>query len=108
LGRLFIYIVPLYLRQLARTGGDWLDPGLAAAAVGLAHIPAGYIADRFGRKPVLRPAGRRPAVGAGDVPGARPVLFSAALVAYTFTGFVIAPIYAYATAARASRACSAR
>jgi len=28
------------------------------------------------------------------------VLFSAALVAYTFTGFVIAPIYAYATAAR--------
>ena len=99
---MFIYIQPLYLRQL---GADPVAIGtilaLAAAAVGLGHIPAGYVADRFGRKPVLL---------AGWVVGLIAVLvmflaqdlwlFSAALVAYTFTGFVIAPIYAYATVAR--------
>jgi DHA1 family tetracycline resistance protein-like MFS transporter len=99
---MFIYIQPLYLRQLGAnpvTIGSIL--ALAAAAVGLGHIPAGYVADRFGRKPVML---------AGWVVGLAAVLvmflaqdlwlFSAGLVAYTFTGFVIAPIYAYATAAR--------
>ncbi len=99
---LFIYIEPLYLRQL---GADPVAIGsilaIAAAAAGLGHIPAGYVADRFGRKPVLL---------AGWGVGLLSVLvmflahdlrlFSAALVAYTCTGFVIAPIYAYATAAR--------
>ncbi len=99
---LFIYIQPLYLRQL---GADPVAIGsilaLAAAAVGLGHIPAGYLADRFGRKPVLL---------AGSAVGLAAVLvmflaqdlwlFSVGLVAYTFTGFVIAPVYAYATAAR--------
>ena len=99
---LFIYIQPLYLRQL---GADPVAIGsilaVAAAAVGLGHIPAGYVADRFGRKPVML---------AGWVVGLAAVLvmflaqdlwvYSAGLVANTFTGFVIAPIYAYATAAR--------
>jgi len=99
---LFIYIQPLYLSQL---GADPVAIGgilaLAAAAVGLGHIPAGYIADRYGRKPVLL---------AGWAVGLAAVLvmflaqdlwlFSAGLVAYTFTGFVIAPVYAYATEAR--------
>ena len=99
---LFIYILPLYLRQL---GADPVAIGtilaLAAAAAGLAHIPAGYLADRVGRKPVLL---------AGWILGLASVLvmflaqdlwlFAAALVAYTFTGFVIAPLYAYATTAR--------
>src|SRR5260221_4199745 len=51
---LFIYIQPLYLRQL---GANPVAIGgilaIAAAAVGLGHIPAGDVADRFGRKPVL-------------------------------------------------------
>ncbi len=99
---MFVYIQPLYLRQL---GADPVAIGtilaLAAAAAGLGHIPAGYVADRFGRKPVLL---------AGWAVGLAAVLvmflaqdlwlFSAALVAYTFTGFVIAPIFAYATVAR--------
>src|SRR5262249_856437 len=99
---MFIYIQALYLRQL---GADPVAIGsilaIAAAAAGLGHIPAGYLADRFGRKPVML---------AGWAVGLAAVLlmflandlrlFSAGLVAYTFTGFVIAPIYAYATAAR--------
>jgi predicted MFS family arabinose efflux permease len=99
---LFIYIEPLYLRQL---GADPVAIGtilaLAAGAAGLAHIPAGYLADRVGRKPVLL---------AGWLLGLASVLvmflaqdlwlFAAALVAYTFTGFVIAPLYAYAAVAR--------
>jgi DHA1 family multidrug resistance protein-like MFS transporter len=102
---MFIYIEPLYLRQL---GADPVAIGtilaIAAAAAGLAHIPAGYVADRFGRKPVLL-AGW--AVGLGAVLVmflAQDLwLFAAALVAYTFTGFVIAPIYAYAAVARGSQ-----
>jgi DHA1 family multidrug resistance protein-like MFS transporter len=99
---LFIYIEPLYLRQL---GADPVAIGtilaIAAAAAGLAHIPAGYVADQLGRKPVLL---------AGWVLGLVSVLgmflaqnlwlFAAGLVAYTFTGFVIAPIYAYTAVAR--------
>ncbi len=99
---MFIYIEPLYLRQL---GADPVAIGsilaMAAAAAGLGHIPAGYLADRFGPKPVLL---------AGWVLGLVSVLvmflaqalwpFAAALVAYTFTGFVIAPVYAYAATAR--------
>lgn len=102
---LFIYIEPLYLRQL---GANPVAIGAilaaAAAAVGLGHIPAGYVADHLGRKPVLL---------AGWVLGLVSVvvmflaqslwLFSAALVAYTFTGFVIAPIFAYAAVARGTQ-----
>lgn len=102
---LFIYIEPLYLRQL---GADPVAIGailsIAAAAAGLAHIPAGYVADHLGRKPVLL-AGWL--LGLGSVVAmflAQDLwLFSAALVAYTFTGFVIAPIYAYAAVARGTQ-----
>jgi len=102
---MFIYIEPLYLRQL---GADPVVIGsilaIAAAAAGLAHIPAGYLADRYGRKPVLL-AGW--AVGLGAVLlmflAQDLWLFAAGLVAYTFTGFVIAPIYAYAAVARGSQ-----
>jgi len=68
--------------------------------VGLAHIPRLY-RDRFGRKPVLLAGWGVGLLSVLVMFLARDlVLFSAALVAYTFTGFVIAPIYAYATAAR--------
>src|SRR5579859_436467 len=102
---LFIYILPLYLRQL---GADPVAIGsilaIAAAAVGLGHIPAGYIADRFGRKPVLLARWGLGLLSVLVMFLARDLfLFSAALVGYTFTGFVIAPIYAYAIAARGAQ-----
>jgi predicted MFS family arabinose efflux permease len=99
---LFIYIEPLYLRAL---GADPVAIGsiLAAAALaaGLAHVPAGMLADRLGRKPILI-AGWSLGLAAAIVMFlARDLrLFVPALIAYTFTGFVIAPINAYVAAAR--------
>jgi predicted MFS family arabinose efflux permease len=99
---LFIYIEPLYLREL---GADPVAIGsiLAAAALaaGLAHVPAGMLADRFGRKPILV-AGWGLGLAAAIVMFlARDLrLFVPGLIAYTFTGFVIAPINGYVAAAR--------
>ena len=99
---LFIYIQPLYLRQL---GADTVAIGsilaVAATAAGVAHIPAGFLADHFGRKPVLLAGwflGMASALAMYLATDLR--LFTIALVAYTFTGFVVAPINAYASAAR--------
>jgi DHA1 family multidrug resistance protein-like MFS transporter len=102
---LFIYIEPLYLRQLGAnpvTIGAILS--IAAGAAGLAHIPAGYVADHLGRKPVLLAGWLLGLVSVVVMFLAQDLwLFSAALVAYTFTGFVIAPIYAYAAVARGTQ-----
>ena len=99
---LFFYIKPLYLKEL---GADPVAIGsilsLAFLANGLTHVPAGYLADRFGRKQLLV---------AGWVLGVLATvvmylatsleLFVVGLVGYMFTGFVIAPINAYASEAR--------
>ncbi len=99
---LFIYIQPLYLRDL---GADPVAIGsiLAAAglAAGLAHIPAGLLADRFGRKPMLLAAWLLGLLTTLVMFVARDLrLFAPALIAYTFTGFVLSPLYAYVSAAR--------
>jgi len=99
---LFIYIQPLYLRDL---GADPVAIGsiLAAAglAAGLAHIPAGLLADRFGRKPVLLAAWLLGLLTTLVMFVARDLrLFAPALIAYTFTGFVLSPLYSYVSAAR--------
>jgi predicted MFS family arabinose efflux permease len=99
---LFIYIQPLYLRQL---GAEPVAIGstlaLAAAAAALSHIPAGYLADRFGRKPLLLAGWFLGAAATLAMFAARDLrVFVPALIAFTFTGFVIAPINAYVSAAR--------
>lgn len=96
------YFRTLYLKQL---GADPVGIGsilaLAAIAGGVTHIPAGYLADRFGRKQLLVVGwvcGVIAAVGmflATTLP-----LFVASLLVYMFTGFVVAPINAYVTEAR--------
>ncbi len=102
---MFIYIQSLYLREL---GADPVAIGriLAAAALaaGLAHIPAGMLADRFGRKPLLL-AGWITALVSGAIMFlARDLrIFTPALVLYSFTGFIVAPLYAYAAAARGTQ-----
>lgn len=99
---LFLYIEPLALKAL---GADPVAIGrvLSAAflAAGLAHIPAGYLADRFGRKPVLVAGwvlGTLAALGMFLAHDLR--LFVPALISYTFTSFVVAPINAYVSQAR--------
>ncbi|MCC7360370.1 MAG: MFS transporter [Anaerolineales bacterium] len=99
---LFIYIQSLYLSELGadpQTIGGVL--AAAALAAGLAHVPAGMLADRLGRKPLLL-AGWMVAFGSGAVMFvARDLaVFVPALVAYNFTTFIIAPLNAYAAAAR--------
>jgi DHA1 family inner membrane transport protein len=99
---LSLYIQPLYLKEL---GADPLAIGsvlaLAGLGMGLAHIPAGYLADRFGRKQLMLAGWGFGAVAMRGMYLARDLqVFAVALVAYTFTGFVLAPITAYATAAR--------
>ncbi len=99
---MFLYFQPLYLKELGASPvaiGSILSA--AAMAATLAHMPAGYLADRFGRKRVLVAGwvlGFLATVAMYLAPDLR--LFSAGLVAYTFTGFVIAPISAYVGEAR--------
>jgi len=102
---LSFYIRPLYLKEL---GADPVAVGSILALVylvnGLTHIPAGYLADRFGRKQLLV---------AGWVLGVLTALlmylaqtlemFVIWLVAYMFTGFVISPINAYVSEARGAQ-----
>jgi MFS family permease len=102
---LFFYIRPLYLKEL---GADPVAIGsilaLAFLANGLTHIPAGYLADRFGRKQILV-AGWVLGILSGIVMYLAPSLewFVVGFVAYLSTGFVIAPINAYVSEARGSQ-----
>ena len=105
---LFIYIQPLYLRQL---GADPVAIGailaIAAAAVGLGHIPAGYVADRFGRKRVLLAAWGVGLVAVLVMFLAQDLwVFSAGLVAYTLPASSSRRFTPMPWRRAASRACS--
>jgi len=99
---MFIYLYPLYLEKL---GADAVTIGsiMSLTAVGLAaaHIPAGWLADRVGRKEVLT-AGWISATAAVLAMYLAPDLkwFTLGLVLYMFTGYVMAPLSAYVTQAR--------
>ena len=99
---LSFYFRSLYLKEL---GADPVAIGsilaLAAAAAGITHIPAGYLADRFGRKQLLV-VGWVVGVAAALLMYLATTLqvFVVGLLFYMFTGFVVAPINAYATEAR--------
>jgi MFS family permease len=102
---LFLYFEPLYLREL---GGDPAMVGaalsLAALAMAATHIPAGYLADRLGRKVLIVAGFGLGAAAALVMFLARDFwLFTLALAAYSFTGFVLAPLGAYVTEARGSQ-----
>lgn len=102
---LFWYIQPLYLRQL---GADSVQIGsilaVAAIAAAIAHTPAGYLADRFGRKTVMVVGwfiGVFSSLGMYLAPNL--LWFTIAWIGYVFTAFVLAPINAYATAGRGTQ-----
>lgn len=101
---LFFYIQPLYLAQL---GADPLQVGfilgLAGAAMTITHIPAGILADRFGRRAMMAAAWIFGTVAAVLMFLATSLwVFVAALILYHLTSFVMSPMSSYVTAARGS------
>lgn len=101
---MFYYFQPVYLEQL---GADPLKIGailgLVGVAMTLAYLPAGYLSDRVGRRPLLRLAW---------VMGALATLLMAAsgriqivvlgMLVYGMTAFVTVPLNSYVAAARGS------
>ena len=99
---MFLIFQPLYLQQLGAspvTIGAIL--GAAGIAMTVAHIPAGHLADRIGRKPLLIAAWVI-GIGATWIMGlARSLpIFVMGMLIYNLTTFVSSPMNSYITAAR--------
>ncbi len=99
---MFLIFQPLYLQEL---GADPVAIGLILAAAGImmsvAHIPAGHLADRIGRKPLLVVSWIA-GILAAFVMALAPSLpfFVVGLLLYSLTAFVSSPLSSYVTAAR--------
>jgi MFS family permease len=99
---MFIYFQPIYLQQL---GTNTLTIASVFSFFGLsmmaAHIPAGHLADRIGRKPLLVAAWVTGVLAALIMTLARALpVFIVGMLLYGFTGFVSSPMDSYITAAR--------
>ncbi len=99
---MFFYFQPLYLQQL---GAQPLAIGVILGAAGLAmtvtHIPAGHLADRIGRRPMLWAAWLIGLLSAWLMALAPSLpFFVAGLLLYNVTAFVSSPLSSYVTAAR--------
>jgi MFS family permease len=99
---MFFIFQPLYLQQL---GAGPVAIGLILAAAGImmtvAHIPAGHLADRIGRRPLLVVSWITGML-ATFVMALAPSLpfFVVGLLLYSLTAFVSSPLSSYITAAR--------
>ena len=101
---MFYMFQPIYLQQL---GADPIQVGMILGALGfvmtLAHIPAGYLSDRIGRRPILIAAwGIGVAATLIMALATDLVIFISGALLYSFTAFVVSPLDSYATAARGS------
>ncbi len=99
---MFLMFQPIYLQQL---GADSIQIGLILGAFGLtmtlAHVPAGRLSDRIGRRPMLLASwiiGVVAALWMGFANGL--VTFVMGILLYGFTAFVVSPMDSYVTAAR--------
>lgn len=98
----FIYFQPLYLEQLgASPVGIGAILGLVGIAMTIAHIPAGYLADRIGRRQLMRLAWLIASGATWLMVFSRSLTtFTISMVIYGSTAFVMAPLNSYVTAAR--------
>jgi MFS family permease len=99
---MFYFFQPLYLQKL---GASPVEIGGILSAVGvsmsLAHIPAGYLADRIGRKQVLIAGWLIGLSSAWIMALASSLLvFTIGLLSFSTTIFILAPLSSYVTAAR--------
>lgn len=99
---MFFYFQPIYLKEL---GADPIRIGAILGGFGLmmliSHIPAGYLADRVGRKPLLVSAWLIGLAATWIMALARSLpVFVGGLFLYGFTMFVMSPLNSYVTAAR--------
>jgi len=102
---MFFYLRPLYLKEL---GADPVAIGsilaTASAVTAFTHIPAGYLADRFGRKHLILFSWTLTAVALLVMHLARSLEgFVAGLILFMFANFVMAPLTAYIVEARGAQ-----
>lgn len=99
---MFLLFQTLYMQQMGA------DPvligafiGMAGTAMTLAHLPAGYLADRFGRRPMMVAAWYLATVATGVMALANSLpLFVIGSILYSISAFVAGPMNSYITAAR--------
>lgn len=97
----FFAFQPLYLEQL---GADPLRIGAIIGSYGLAatlaHVPAGYLSDRFGRRPLLWAAWIIGLLSTGLMAFAETLpVFVTGMLIYSMTMFVVVPMNSYVAAA---------
>lgn len=99
---MFFYFVPLYMQQLGASP-IWIGSILGGFGFVMmcAHIPAGLLSDRLGRRPLLRLAWMLGMAAAWGMALATSLpLFVGAYLLYGVTAFVSSPLFSYVTAAR--------
>jgi MFS family permease len=99
---MFYYFEPVYLQQL---GADPIRIGailgIYGATMAAAFIPAGYLSDRFGRRPLMWTFWFLGLIAAWTMALASGLtVFVIGLVIYGLTSFVTVPLSSYVTAAR--------
>jgi len=99
---MFIFFQPIYLEEL---GADPILIGTILGGFGMAmtlsHIPAGFLADRIGRKPLMVAGWATGTITCWIMAFANTLpVFTFGLIVYGSTLFVMSPLQSYLTAAR--------
>ncbi|HAV78636.1 MAG TPA: hypothetical protein DCX53_14910 [Anaerolineae bacterium] len=99
---MFFNFQPIYLERLGSNPQQiGLILGAFGAAMAISHIPAGYLADRFGRRPLLFGAWGLGILSTFVMGFARELpLFVTGMLGYGLTIFVSSPLSSYVTSAR--------
>ncbi len=99
---LFFNFQPIYLKELGSSEAQiGLILGAFGAAMAITHIPAGRLADRIGRRPLLVFAWITGLVSTVIMAITRDLpVFIVGMMGYGLTAFVAAPLGSYVTAAR--------